>query len=216
MSDDQDAVEAKRQSILEARRRASSAHVSSSGSGAHPQIKIKNDADSTGSRRALSGSSTGQVKTVAQSRDKEEKSRALPVLLGILVVIILAVGGYLGVSAYRSSTPEGRVRAKLLAAEFCLPEERAKRMDEVDSADPNAVKLVIGMLGDAEKADDGKSHSIRTVREVANDYLLHVARKQNRPAPQVAVDIQTALAAGKTPTGEQWAQLPAAWQGWAK
>jgi hypothetical protein len=187
MSEESDAVEAKRQSILESRRRALTGQAA-------PEPKPEHKEEPASERRG------------------KRKSKLLPWLLGLVLVAGLGVGAYFGVQLYRASTPLGKVKAKLLAAEFCLPNQRDQRFDEVDGADPNAPQLVIGLLNDTSLAADGSNHSQTPVRELANRYLLRLAKRRNQAPPPVANDIEVAIRSGRTPSGEQWAQLQNAWK----
>jgi hypothetical protein len=195
MSDESsnEALEAKRQSILEARRR------SVQGSGAHPALKPQQEAP----------------KAEAPARAAKKKTSGTVLFLGVLLLLgALGAGAWFGLAAYRANTPEGRVRAKLYAAEFSLPAQHEGKLAEVDGADPNAVTLVKAMLVETEKVDDGANHSNRTVRELASDYLLNVAKRRGPPAPQPALDVGTMLATGKSPSPEAWNAAVNAWRNW--
>ncbi len=154
------------------------------------------------------------AKVTAVSVPARARSRRVPPAVLALLVFLLGLAGTFGVpwlTAYLRRPPptERMVRMHLLENEIDHalgpahdgPYEHETALDEMG---PTAVAVAIQLLADGRRAENEKLRSTKTVRELANAYLVHYAEDvAKKPPPSAA-----------TASSPDWTTLGAAWAAW--
>lgn len=149
----------------------------------------------------------------------EAKRKVRPAFLffaGLSLVAALVVLVTYGKSALYQSSPEGRVHEALIDWEMAPAAQRDSVFAKLDQLGPSALPHVLGFLRDGSPAERGESHSTRSLREIAQLYLMHVAATAKVPPPKVADELSKSLFAGNAASDAQWGELRDAWRGWVE
>lgn len=168
-------------------------------------------------RRGLVGGKTQETKATPKPAKKAAASNRLIVFGGggLLVAALLVAGGLYAKRALYAGSDEGRVRGQLVAWELGPRDVAAREASfaQIDAL-PHGAKTAVALLSDPETISSSGSHSTKSVREVANSYLLHLAAKLKVEPPPAAADVSRLLHDGAAPTAEQWRALQSAWTTW--
>jgi hypothetical protein len=144
--------------------------------------------------------------------------RSSPIILaagGVLLVGLAIAVGVTSVGAARRSSPQGKFQHDLLFADIQAPfgPPREAAFVALD-AGPDATKLALALLQDADHASEGSTHSSHTYRELAAEFLLAHAAKLKATPPPIATKLAASLRQGQIPSDGDWQALSDAWTAW--
>jgi hypothetical protein len=91
------------------------------------------------------------------------------------------------------------------------PETSIREDVSLDEESDDGLARVLSMLSDADRLEDGDSHSEITVQVAANRYLLHRADRLHFAPPALAISVARDVDHHTTVRPEAWQKLAADW-----